>query len=77
MRHQHIRKVIVLACGVVTSVVLAAQSQDRLTFSFDAASKNYTLKAGQSDPSFGNNCHACHTAGAKTTDFVFTAFARR
>jgi hypothetical protein len=29
MRHQHISKVIVLAaCGVVTSVVLAAQSQD-------------------------------------------------
>jgi hypothetical protein len=47
------------------------------TLSFDASSKGYKLKAGQSDPSFGKNCHACHTAGAKTTDFVYTAFARR
>jgi cytochrome P460 len=47
------------------------------TLSFDAASKSYMPKAGQSDPSFVKNCHACHTAGASTTDFVFTAFARR
>ena len=47
------------------------------TLSFDAGSKAYKLKPGQSDPSFAKNCHACHTAGASTTDFVFTAFARR
>jgi len=47
------------------------------TLSFDAATKSYKPKAGQSDPSFGKTCHACHTAGAKTTDFVYTAFARR
>jgi hypothetical protein len=47
------------------------------TLSFDAVSKTYKPKAGQSDPSFGKNCHACHTAGARTTDFVYTAFARR
>jgi hypothetical protein len=47
------------------------------TLSFDAATKRYLPKPGQENPSFGNNCHACHTAGAKTTDFVFTTFARR
>jgi hypothetical protein len=47
------------------------------TFSFDAAATIYTLKPGQGDPSFVQNCHACHTAGASRTDFVFTAFARR
>ena len=47
------------------------------TLSFDAGSKAYKLKPGQSDPSFAKNCHACHTAGANTTDFVFTAFTRR
>ena len=47
------------------------------TLSFDAASKSYQPKAGQSDPSFAKNCHACHTTGAKTTDFVYTTFARR
>ena len=24
-----------------------------------------------------NACDACHTVGARTTDFVYTAFARR
>lgn len=47
------------------------------TLSFDAATKSYKLKPGQSDPAFGKNCHACHTTGAKRTDFVYTAFARR
>jgi hypothetical protein len=48
------------------------------TLSFDAASKSYQPKAGQTGPSFHKTlCHGCHTSGAKTTDFVYTSFARR
>jgi hypothetical protein len=48
------------------------------TLEFDAASSTYRPKPALSDPSFGKTlCHACHTAGAKTTDFVYTRFAAR
>jgi hypothetical protein len=48
------------------------------TLSYDAASNTYRPKSGQSDPSFHTTqCHSCHTTGAKTTDFVYTAWARR
>jgi hypothetical protein len=47
------------------------------TLSFDGASNTYQPKAGQKDSSFAKACDACHSAGAKTTDFVYTSFARR
>src|SRR5262245_52022270 len=46
------------------------------TFQYDAATETYKPKPG--DANFGRtNCHGCHTAGAKTTDFVYTRFAKR
>lgn len=47
------------------------------TLQYDAASNTYKPHAGQSKPSFAKACDACHTAGAKTTDFVYTSFAKR
>ena len=45
------------------------------TFQYDAASD--TFKPATTDPSFARACHGCHTGGAKATDFVFTAYAKR
>ena len=45
------------------------------TFQYDAASDAF--KPATKDPLFAGACHACHTGGAKATDFVFTAFAHR
>ena len=47
------------------------------TLQYDASSNNYKLHAGQKNPSFAKACDACHTVGAKTTDFVYTSFAGR
>lgn len=46
------------------------------TFQYDAASDTY--KASTNDPSVMKKlCHSCHTAGAKTRDYVYTSYARR
>jgi len=45
------------------------------TFAYDASSD--TFKPATTNPSFARGCHACHTGGAKASDFVFTAFAKR
>jgi len=46
------------------------------TFQYDAASK--THKPATSDPTVMKTlCHACHTAGAKARDYVYTNYARR
>jgi Cytochrome P460 len=47
------------------------------TLQYDAASNTYKLHTGQKNPSFAKSCIACHIAGASTTDFVYTSFARR
>ena len=48
-----------------------------VTLEYEAASNRYKPHAGQGRPAFARACDACHTAGAKTTDFVYTTFARR
>jgi hypothetical protein len=46
------------------------------TFQYDAATKTY--KPATSDPTVMKTlCHACHTAGAKARDYVYTNYARR
>lgn len=47
------------------------------TLQYDAASNTYRPHAGQANPSFAKSCHGCHTTYAKSTDYVFTSFARR
>jgi hypothetical protein len=43
---------------------------------YDAAAKTY--KPATSDPKVMKTyCHACHTAGAKARDYVYTNYARR
>ena len=45
------------------------------TFQYDASSD--TFKPSTDKVSFALGCHACHTAGAKARDYVFTDYARR
>ena len=45
------------------------------TFQYDKSSD--TFMPATKDPSFARSCHGCHTGGAKATDFVFTAYAKR
>src|SRR5262245_14326906 len=46
------------------------------TLQFDAATKAY--KPATNDPKVMKTlCHACHTAGAKSRDYVYTNYARR
>jgi hypothetical protein len=45
------------------------------TFEYNAVSD--TFKPATTNPSFARGCHACHTAGAKARDFVFTEYAKR
>ena len=46
------------------------------TFQYDATAKTY--KPATSDPAVMKTlCHACHTAGAKARDYVYTNYARR
>jgi hypothetical protein len=46
------------------------------TFQYEAATKTY--KPATSDPTVMKTlCHACHTAGAKARDYVYTNYARR
>ena len=47
------------------------------TLQYDATSNTYRPHAGQANPSFAKSCHGCHTTYAKSTDYVFTSFARR
>ena len=46
------------------------------TFQYDAATNAY--KPATSDPTVMKTlCHACHTAGAKARDYVYTNYAKR
>ncbi len=48
------------------------------TFQVDEQSGAFKASANHKDGSFARtSCHQCHTAGAKATDFVFTAYAQR
>lgn len=48
------------------------------TFQVDETSGAYKPSANHKDASFARtSCHQCHTNGAKATDFVFTAYAKR
>ena len=45
------------------------------TFRYDASSDRF--KPSTDKVSFALGCHACHTAGAKARDYVFTNYAKR
>ena len=45
------------------------------TFQYDAPSGAF--KPSTQNPAFPRVCHGCHTAGAKSRDFVFTGYAKR
>ena len=45
------------------------------TFTYDASSDSF--KPATTNAAFALGCHACHTAGAKVRDFVFTHYAKR
>jgi hypothetical protein len=48
------------------------------TFQPDGTTGGLKNKPGQTDHAFhATLCQQCHTTGAKTTDFVYTAFAKR
>ena len=46
-----------------------------VTFEYNEASD--TFKPATTNPLFARGCHACHTGGAKSRDFVFTEYAKR
>jgi Cytochrome P460 len=47
------------------------------TFGYDASSSTFMPTKPSTATNARSSCHGCHTAGAKSRDFVFTGYAKR